>query len=222
MPALAGAAHVRPPRWRPPPRSSGRPAVGSTRIGANPSCRSSWAGSSGTANPHPAGSTSSCGWRVGLRWLGCRPRALPTPRGHHHPAWLVLKHDPHPHLHPSGPMPRPGSSRSISSPTGSRTEGFYLCTLCALDIPTAWVELEPVWGKGRARVGGAVHRVRTRPPPAAHRARQRQRLRVSSTAPCWPIVASIASPSRAAASGEERQCPRRAEERRRRPPARRL
>jgi len=47
---------------------------------------------------------------------------------------------------------------------GSRTEGFYLCTLCAVDITTAWVELEPVWGKGQARVGGAIHRVRTRLP----------------------------------------------------------
>ncbi len=47
---------------------------------------------------------------------------------------------------------------------GSSTEGFYLCTLCAVDIATAWIELEPVWGKGQARVGGAVHRVRTRLP----------------------------------------------------------
>jgi len=47
---------------------------------------------------------------------------------------------------------------------GSKTAGFYLCTLCAVDIPTAWVELEPVWGKGQVRVGGAVHRVRTRLP----------------------------------------------------------
>ena len=47
---------------------------------------------------------------------------------------------------------------------GSKTEGFYLCTLCAVDIATAWVELEPVWGKGHVRVGGAVHRVRTRLP----------------------------------------------------------
>jgi hypothetical protein len=47
---------------------------------------------------------------------------------------------------------------------GSKTDGFYLCTLCAVDITTAWVELEAVWGKGQARVGGAVHRVRTRLP----------------------------------------------------------
>jgi hypothetical protein len=47
---------------------------------------------------------------------------------------------------------------------GSSTEGFYLCTLCAVDITTAWVELEPVWGKGQIRVGGAVDHVRTRLP----------------------------------------------------------
>jgi hypothetical protein len=47
---------------------------------------------------------------------------------------------------------------------GSKTEGFYLCTLCAVDIPTAWIELEPVWGKGQKRVRGAIHRVRTRLP----------------------------------------------------------
>src|SRR5262245_9229427 len=47
---------------------------------------------------------------------------------------------------------------------GSKTEGFYLCTLCAVDITTAWIELEPVWGKGHERVGGAIHRVRTRLP----------------------------------------------------------
>jgi hypothetical protein len=47
---------------------------------------------------------------------------------------------------------------------GTSTEGFYLCTLCAVDITTAWVELEAVWGKGQKRVGGAVDHVRTRLP----------------------------------------------------------
>ena len=47
---------------------------------------------------------------------------------------------------------------------GSNTEGFYLCTLCAVDIATAWVELDAVWGKGQERVGGAVDHVRTRLP----------------------------------------------------------
>jgi hypothetical protein len=47
---------------------------------------------------------------------------------------------------------------------GATTAGFYLCTLCAVDIATAWIELEPVWGKGQGRVGGAVDHVRTRLP----------------------------------------------------------
>jgi hypothetical protein len=47
---------------------------------------------------------------------------------------------------------------------GSTTLGFYLCTLCAVDIVTGWTELEAVWGKGQERVGGAIHRVRQRLP----------------------------------------------------------
>ena len=47
---------------------------------------------------------------------------------------------------------------------GSSTQGFYLCTLCAVDIATTWVELEAVWGKGQQRVGSAVHYVRERLP----------------------------------------------------------
>ena len=47
---------------------------------------------------------------------------------------------------------------------GTSTQGFYLCTLCAVDIATAWVELDAVWGKGQVRVGGAVEHIRTRLP----------------------------------------------------------
>ena len=47
---------------------------------------------------------------------------------------------------------------------GSSTEGFYLCTLCVVDIATSWVELEAVWGKGQERVGGAIHHVWERLP----------------------------------------------------------
>ncbi len=47
---------------------------------------------------------------------------------------------------------------------GSSTLGFYLCTLCTVDIVTCWVELEAVWGKGQARVGGAVQHVHARLP----------------------------------------------------------
>jgi hypothetical protein len=47
---------------------------------------------------------------------------------------------------------------------GSSTQGFYLCTLCAVDIATAWVELEAVWGKSQDRVGSAIHHVWERVP----------------------------------------------------------
>jgi hypothetical protein len=47
---------------------------------------------------------------------------------------------------------------------GSSTQGFYLTTLCAVDIATAWVELDAVWGKGQQRVGAAIHHVWERLP----------------------------------------------------------
>jgi hypothetical protein len=47
---------------------------------------------------------------------------------------------------------------------GTSTQGFYLGTLCAVDIATTWGELEVVWGKGQTRVGSAVHYVRERLP----------------------------------------------------------
>ncbi len=47
---------------------------------------------------------------------------------------------------------------------GTSTQGFYLYTLCAVDIATAWVELDAVWGKGQVRVGGAVEHLRRRLP----------------------------------------------------------
>lgn len=42
--------------------------------------------------------------------------------------------------------------------------GFFLHTLCAVDIATGWVELQPVWGKGHKRVRAALHEVRRRLP----------------------------------------------------------
>ena len=44
------------------------------------------------------------------------------------------------------------------------TEGFYLNTLCAVDVASGWTECLPVWGKGQERVGGAVHKIRQRLP----------------------------------------------------------
>ncbi len=47
---------------------------------------------------------------------------------------------------------------------GESTEGFYLNTLCAVDVASGWSECRPVWGKGQVRVRSAVHRVRQRLP----------------------------------------------------------
>jgi hypothetical protein len=60
---------------------------------------------------------------------------------------------------------RPGAVQAdLVSHCGDTTEGFYLTTLTVVDVATGWVELEPVWGKGQQRVGGALHRVRLRLP----------------------------------------------------------
>ena len=47
---------------------------------------------------------------------------------------------------------------------GESTEGFYLNTLCAVDVGSGWSECMEVWGKGQERVGTAVHKLRQRLP----------------------------------------------------------
>ena len=47
---------------------------------------------------------------------------------------------------------------------GESAEGFYLTTLSAVDVATGWYEPVAVWGKGQARVGGAIYDVRRRLP----------------------------------------------------------
>jgi hypothetical protein len=47
---------------------------------------------------------------------------------------------------------------------GESTEGFYLNTLCAVDVASGWTECLAVWGKGQERVKTAVHRMRQRLP----------------------------------------------------------
>lgn len=49
---------------------------------------------------------------------------------------------------------------------GESAEGFYLHTLCAVDVASGWSECLPVWGKGQERVKTAVHRMRQRLPLA--------------------------------------------------------
>jgi len=52
----------------------------------------------------------------------------------------------------------------LVSHCGESTEGFYLNTLCAVDVASGWTECRQVWGKGQERVGGAVHKIRQRLP----------------------------------------------------------
>jgi hypothetical protein len=47
---------------------------------------------------------------------------------------------------------------------GESTEGFFLTTLCVVDVASIWTELRPVWGTGQQRVGGAMHDIRRRLP----------------------------------------------------------
>jgi hypothetical protein len=47
---------------------------------------------------------------------------------------------------------------------GESVEGFYLNTLSAVDVATGWYEPVVVWGKGRERVGGAIHDIQKRLP----------------------------------------------------------
>lgn len=48
----------------------------------------------------------------------------------------------------------------LVSHCGESAEGFFLNTLCTVDVASGWLEFVPVWGKGQQRVKSAVHRVR--------------------------------------------------------------
>jgi len=47
---------------------------------------------------------------------------------------------------------------------GEIAEGFYLNTLCAVDVASGWTECLPVWGKWQEKVRQSVHRMRQRFP----------------------------------------------------------
>jgi len=47
---------------------------------------------------------------------------------------------------------------------GESVAGFFLYTLCGVDVASGWNECVPVWGKGQVRVKSAVHRLRRRLP----------------------------------------------------------
>jgi hypothetical protein len=67
-------------------------------------------------------------------------------------------------------MPRCSTSGTCTRPEprsagcGSSTQGFYLFTLCAVDVATSWVELQPLWSKGHYRVKAGLHELRGRLP----------------------------------------------------------
>jgi hypothetical protein len=43
---------------------------------------------------------------------------------------------------------------------GETLEGFYLNTLCGVDVASGWTECLPVWGKWQVRVRQTVHKIR--------------------------------------------------------------
>jgi hypothetical protein len=60
---------------------------------------------------------------------------------------------------------RPGAVQAdLVLHCGESSEGFFLTTLTVVDVATGWTELQPVWGMGMSRVGGAVHQVSLRLP----------------------------------------------------------
>jgi hypothetical protein len=44
---------------------------------------------------------------------------------------------------------------------GESAEGFYLHTLCAVDVESGWTECQPVWGKYQEKVRQSVHHMRS-------------------------------------------------------------
>ena len=61
--------------------------------------------------------------------------------------------------------PSPGSLQAdLVLHCGESTAGFYLATLCAIDVASGWTELQPIWGLGKQRVGTAFHHVRQQLP----------------------------------------------------------
>ena len=60
---------------------------------------------------------------------------------------------------------QPGSLQAdLVLHSGGSSLGFHLTTLCAVDVASGWLELQPVWGLGKSRVGGAIHLLRQRLP----------------------------------------------------------
>lgn len=64
---------------------------------------------------------------------------------------------------------KPGSLQAdLVVHSGENPGGFYLTTLTAVDVATGWIELQPVWGLGKTRVGTSMHLIRQRLPFGLH------------------------------------------------------
>jgi len=60
---------------------------------------------------------------------------------------------------------QPGSMQAdLVLHCGDSVEGFFLTTLTTVDVASGWTELQPVWGMGMSRVGGAIQGVSLRLP----------------------------------------------------------
>ena len=60
---------------------------------------------------------------------------------------------------------KPGSLQAdLVHHCGGSEEGFFLTTLTAVDVATGWLELQPIWGHGKTRVGTGLHLIRQRLP----------------------------------------------------------
>jgi hypothetical protein len=60
---------------------------------------------------------------------------------------------------------QPGSLQAdLVLHSGESVHGFHLTTLCAVDVASGWIELQPVWGLGKSRVGTGIHLLRQRLP----------------------------------------------------------
>jgi transposase InsO family protein len=60
---------------------------------------------------------------------------------------------------------KPGSLQAdLVHHCGGSEEGFFLTTLTAVDVATGWLELQPITGHGKTRVGSGMHLIRRRLP----------------------------------------------------------
>jgi transposase InsO family protein len=59
----------------------------------------------------------------------------------------------------------PGAAQAdLVAHCGESGEGFFLTSLCVVDVATSWTELQEVFGRGQDQVRGALHRARQRFP----------------------------------------------------------